>query len=241
MHDLEHFRLADMVESGKQLRRMARSATSMEEAAGEMVDYFYESFLGTESGEHNLAQVRCFKTHAYGRLPEELQRVGRMGLSVEPQAEMRCLALLASRGEETAWNGRVSSAEHQVIPLQTAKMVEAAPMIAELIHQMGLDVARVVGLPKDLLLDLGERSFNVFHIEDALGSEFVPAQETFVVPYGVRSVVGMGGLLPSGELFAIVMFSKVRISLETAAMFRTLALSVKLVLTPFAGRRVFAE
>jgi hypothetical protein len=57
----------------------------------------------------------------------------------------------------------------------------------------------------------------------------------------VLSVPGMGGLLPSGELFAIVLFSKVRISLKTAVMFRTLALRVKLVLLPFVGRRVFAE
>jgi|GEM_PF-5222791 len=35
------------------------------------------------------------------------------------------------------------------------------------------------------------------------------------------------------------MFSKVHISRETAELFKTLALNVKLVLLPFSGRRVF--
>jgi two-component system NtrC family sensor kinase len=74
-----------------------------------------------------------------------------------------------------------------------------------------------------------------------LGSEYVPAQESFVVPYKVRSVLGMGGLLPSGEFFVTIMFSKVRIARETAAMFRTLALSMKLALLPFSGGRVFID
>ena len=54
----------------------------------------------------------------------------------------------------------------------------------------------------------------------------------------VWRILGMGGLLPSGELFVVMIFSKVKITREVAAMFRTL--SVKLVLLPFAGGRIFA-
>jgi hypothetical protein len=114
-------------------------------------------------------------------------------------------------------------------------------MIARLIVQMGLTVQAVVQPESGFLLDLETQTFNVFHVEDAVGSEFVPAQEAFVLPYRVWSVVGFGGLLPSGEFFAVVLFSKVHISRETAQLFRTLALSMKLALLPFAGRRVFNE
>ena len=114
-------------------------------------------------------------------------------------------------------------------------------MVARMVREMGLEVEHVAGTPVDLLVDLEQRPLNVFHVEEAADSEYVPAQETFVKRHGVRSVLEMGGLLPSGELFVVVMFSKVRIMRETAAMFRTLALSVKLVLLPFAGGRVFAD
>jgi hypothetical protein len=44
--------------------------------------------------------------------------------------------------------------------------------------------------------------------------------------HGVWSVLGMEELLPSGELFVVALFSKVRITRETAAMFQPLAWSV---------------
>jgi hypothetical protein len=49
----------------------------------------------------------------------------------------------------------------------------------------------------------------------------------------------MGGLLPSGEFFAVILFSRVVISPEVASLFRTLALSVKLAFLPYAPDEVF--
>ena len=218
----------------------------MEEVASEVVDFLYERFVATEEEHRSFALVRCFTTHSYGGLPDELKGVVRSQLSsVEPAAKvepgLRCLALLASRGDEPGWNGRRGSRAHKVLPLPTAKAVEETPMVSRLIQEMGLEVDQVVRSPEELLAELQQRSFNVFHVEEAAGSEYVPAQERLVAGHGVRSVLGMGGLLPSGELFAVVMFSKVRITTETAAMFRTLALSVKLALLPFYGGRVFAK
>jgi hypothetical protein len=241
LHDLEHFGLRDMIYAGKSLRESAEGARSMEEAVSSMVDFLYDSFCTKTSGTQCNALVRCFKTHAFGALPQDLRAAASgYGVGPTPPDSMRCLVLMASRGEEPAWNGRHGSRNHRVIPLPTARVVQDAPMVAQMIHQMGLEVAHVVGSPADILVDLRERSFNVFHVEEALGSAYLPAQESFVVRHGIRSVLGIGGLLPTGELFVVLMFSKVRITRETAAMFRTLALSVKLVLLPFSGGRVFA-
>jgi hypothetical protein len=67
----------------------------------------------------------------------------------------------------------------------------------------------------------------------------VPAQESFVIPYGIQSVVGFGGALRSGDIFAVIMFSRVPIPPDTAQLFRTLSLNVKLAIAPH-GDRVFA-
>jgi hypothetical protein len=100
--------------------------------------------------------------------------------------------------------------------------------------------------PRDLLETsaakrntIESRNLDVFHVEDAAGSDFVPAQVEFVRPYGVRSVLGFGGMLPTGELFFVVMFATTAISSETAARFRTLALCVKLVLLKHLNGPVF--
>jgi hypothetical protein len=240
MYDLSNFGLQDMIESGKQLRLAAQGAASMQQGAANIVGLLYDCFKSRATGEPNCALVRCFKTHPLGDVPAPLQTIAQTILRTpDPAPTMRCLVLLATRGEHPAWNAPATSASHQIIPLPTVEIVEQAPMIARLIVQMGLTVSEVVRPVPSLLLDLERQTFNVFHVENAAGSEFVPAQETFILPYRVRSVLGFGGLLPSGELFAVVMFSKVHISRETAELFRTLALSVKLALLPFPGRQVF--
>ena len=65
-------------------------------------------------------------------------------------------------------------------------------------------------------------------------------QDDFVVPYGVKSVLGFGGILSPGELYVISMFSKVPISRESAENVRELASSVKEAVEPFVGNAVFA-
>ena len=242
MYDLDNFGLAEMISSGKQLRVCALNAETMQEAAGNIVDVLYTSFQSGNPATPSSALVRCFKTHPLGDLPPTLRQSAFSILAKpDPAPSMRCLTLLATRGDRPEWNSPASSVGHQVIPLPTAQIVEKAPMIARLILQLGLGIEEVVNPGPALLIDRQQQSFNVFHVEDALGSEFVPAQETFVIPSGVRSVLGFGGMLTSGELFVVVMFTKVKVSRDTAALFRTLALSVKLALLPFSGRQVFQD
>jgi two-component system NtrC family sensor kinase len=73
-----------------------------------------------------------------------------------------------------------------------------------------------------------DRAFSVFHIEEALGHPCIPAQAEFVQQYGVKSVIGFGGRLPSGEAFAAVLFSAVHIPPAAANHFRVIALSAYL-------------
>jgi hypothetical protein len=133
------------------------------------------------------------------------------------------------------WCDTSKSAGHRAIPLPSVQIVERAPMIAELIRALGLDIADVLSPPVSLLRDIKGRTYNVFHVEHALGSAFIPAQEEFVIPFGIKSVIGFGGLLPSGEFFAVVLFSRVHVGAEPALRFKNVALDVKAILHPFAS------
>jgi hypothetical protein len=242
MYDLTSFGLKEMIQSGKELRQAGTGANSLQQAAGHVADLLYECFSSGESGESCFTLVRCYKTHPLGDLPVAAQNIARSVLDdANPPPSMRCLVLLASRGDEPEWNSPETSVAHRVIPLPNARVVERAPMIARLIVEMGFEIEDVIHPEPEFLLDSERQPFHVFHVEEAAGSQYVPAQETFVVPYRVRSVVGFGGILPKGELFAVVLFSKVRISREKAALFRTLALNVKLAFLPFSKTRIFND
>ena len=79
----------------------------------------------------------------------------------------------------------------------------------------------------------------VFHVEDAVGNPSIPAQEEFVVKHGIRSAVGFGGALASGNLFAVIIFSRVTVPVSAAERIRTLALDVKALFFPFGESAIF--
>jgi PAS domain S-box-containing protein len=241
--DLAKFDLNDMIECGRAVRKAGEAASSMEEAAGEIIQLLRRTLVDGQTGEANCPLVRCFKTHPLSQLPPDLEQIAQGSLSDKGylRPDLPCLTLLATVGDVEPWNDRRSSRGHAAIPLESVEMVERAPMIASLLRQMGLKIETALNPDSRLILDADQHTFNVFHVEQAQGNPSIPAQADFVTPYGIRSALGFGGLLPGGELFVIVMFSRVTIPRETADMFRTIALGVKLALLPFVRGAVFAS
>jgi hypothetical protein len=237
---LRRFELREMLRCGLDVRRVARDAPAMDRAADAIVRYFHESFVDPESGERECALVRFYKTHPYGGLAPELQVFARERMAgTPPHDTMKCLVLLASAGSEPAWNSPHTSRGHRAIPLPTAEIVEQAPMIAQLIRQMGLDLTSVVSPRPELLQGLEGKTYNVFYVPKALGSEAIPAQDDFVRPYGIQSVLGCGGINFNGELYAVILFSRVPVPQESADRFRNIALDLKMAIASFAEDRVF--
>lgn len=232
-YTLETFSFADVMACRNQLRQLFGSdVRNVVDAAERTVDFFYREFVDLE-GRPAYGLVRFFKTHLFGELSPELQECAR---ELEPAADsmadsLRCLTLLATRGIEPEWNSSQNSRHHRVIPLTSVEVVERAPMIAQLITQMGLDIANVVRPPRALLLEK-DGAYNVFHVPVAEGSPYILAQEEFVKPYGIRSVLGFGGLLSTGDMFAVVLFSRVQVPEEIAANFRIVGLNLKLAILP---------
>lgn len=242
MYDLARFRLSDMTECGSALRQLGYGAPSMDVVADRIVHYLYHEFRDTQTGTHSFALVRCFKTHSYGELPAELQTFAQTQLGSQPPTpDLKCLTLLATTGDRPEWQTRQASRGHQAIPLVSAKLVAESPMISQLIRQLGLDIGAVLAPSADLMMDLEQRTFNVFLVPEAVASPYVPAQKDFVIPYGIQSVMGFGGMLPSGNLVAIVLFAKCAITSETADLFKTVALNMKMAMLPFDRKQVFAD
>jgi len=239
---MESLTYSSMVECGRMLRSMGDSAEQRQAVAERIVSYFYENFRAAGASEPSCVLVRCFQTTAYANLPLDYRDAADRLMDFVPvDRRMRCLALLATRGDKPVWNDVATSISHQSIPLPSVEVVRRAPMIARLLEQLGMPVEQLVALEPnaDFLLEGSSQDFNVFHVPQALASPFIPAQENFVVPYGVQSVLGMGGLLADGEFFAVVLFTRVTITREVAELFRTLALNIKLALLPFSPDKVF--
>ncbi|MHB9138411.1 MAG: hypothetical protein ACYC4Q_03295 [Victivallaceae bacterium] len=234
IYDLSNLSMSDIIRCGIDIRALGNKSRSMEAAAIELVQYLFNNFIDKETGQKSCALVRFFKTHDMNQLPPQLQAFANNLLLEKPAgSSFKCYTLLATAGVEEAWQSREKSQGHQAIPLPSKEIVNRIPMMRNLIKQMGLSIETIINPDPNLLLDLSKKTFNVFYVPDAVDSPYIPAQENFVKPYGIKSVLGFGGILPSGNVFSVIMFSRTAISSNTANLFNTLALNVKMLILPF--------
>ncbi|MDB4886427.1 MAG: hypothetical protein JWN79_1865 [Gemmatimonadetes bacterium] len=224
-YDLTRFDVGAVQRCSQGLLAATAASTSMEGAASAVCRHLYDQLVGSR-GERASVMVRCYKTHPFGELPGELQRTAKRAFGAvafsPPDPRMKCLVLLATAGDEPDWNDRRKSKGHQAIPLPSPHIVERAPMIAQLIEELGFDLSQVVRGGAGAAHVAGERSFGIFHVERAKGSPYIPAQD-FVEAHAVESVLGFGGALPAGDIYAAIVFARVPIPVASADRFRALA------------------
>jgi len=241
MYDLQKMTLRDMSECGCALRSMSNKAHSMEDTTNNIIDYLYNNLVDKQTGEKSCVLIRFFKTHPYGELTPELQDyvcniLGDKDLATH---DLKCLTLLATAGELPAWNSRYQSQRYKAIPLTDKNTIARIPMIAQVISQLGLDLDNVIKPDANLIAYLEQKIYNVFYVPDASESDYITAKYSFVVPFNVKSVVGIGGLLPSGNMFVVLMFLKNHVPRFTTNLLRPLALNVKMAILPFDNNIIF--
>ena len=242
MYNLADFSLHDMAVCSSKLRAFSVSAAGFDEAAHRLVTYLYDHLVDGDTGKQACALVRLFTTQAYCDLSTDRRAWAEKALGEEPAAPgLKCLTISATAGERPEWNDRHHAERYHAIPLVSNERVSQFPLFSELFIQLGVNLDTMLRPGPERFAEADERPCNVFYVADAIGSPFVPDQHDFVLPYGVRSVLGFGALLPSGNLFVVVLFTKVFVPRRTADLFKPLALSTKLALLPFDGPSIVPD
>lgn len=240
MYNFAQFGFRDMMDCRTRLRAIFDDdPATLAEACQRVVRFFYDGLVD-ESGRPACALVRMFKTHRFRELDSASKSVAAQALpEAESMAELRCLTLLATLGDEPDWNHVETSRGHRVIPLPSEAMVSKAPMIAQLITQLGGDISNILHPDPALLLDTKDTKYNLFYVPRALGSPFIVAQKEFVEAYRIASVLGFGGMLASGDFFACILFSHVPISSQVADLFKVVGMNLKVAFLPLARKPLF--
>lgn len=240
MYDLTNFTLNDMTSLGAALRRMGDDATSMEETADRTVRYLYDHLVDAD-GARATALVRFFITRPYHTLSPDLQQHVNGFLPRPPDdPALKCQTLLATIGDNPQWHSRHNSRFYKVHPL-SKEIVDVNPMFGQVSQIFGIVLEQAVNRDPGLVLDLEQETYNILHVPDAHDNAYVPDQDDFVVPYGIKSVLVMFSLLPSGNIFTVVLFAKVVVPRELVDYFRPLTLNVKMAVLPFDETAVFHD
>jgi hypothetical protein len=167
MYDITLFTPQDMAKCSLVLRHLGRNTASMEASSQKIVNYIYQHFCDSQTGENSCALVRLFKTHPYGELEDSLQQSARCLMNgYPPAADMKCWTLLAAAGTEPQWNSRHTAAKNTAIPLVSTQLVAQMPAISEIIRQFGLDIPTFLGLEPERFLQLEPAVLNIFHVPE---------------------------------------------------------------------------
>lgn len=196
----------------EELRPGLANAKALEHAAALVTRFLFEQF---EAGTA-LARVYAVVPHrdlepSVTSFVDEL--AGKAGQSSHVFATTPVLTLLGTHGAKAEWCDRRTSAGHRGIPLVSAEFVQAIPMVARLLKELGVDLTWLDAAPEVNARRLLGGFNGLFFVDDAatardsLGRLVIPAQD-FVEENGVKTVFGMGGFYPDNTLITIIVFSR---------------------------------
>jgi hypothetical protein len=219
---------------------------SLEAAAQRFCDILYGTFA------ESTVLVRVFATVPYAMLPATSRAfvdrlVGARAREVLA-AKTPVLSLLGTRGGVPRWNSRHLSEGHVGIPLASAEFVEAIPMIASLVKQLGIGITGAEDVETAIVTSSLGKSAGVFYVEDAQtavdsqGRRIIAARD-FVEEHGVRTVFGFGGAYGlTGTFIVTVLFTRETVARAQVERFLRLASQLKTsTMRPVARRQFFAS
>lgn len=204
------------------------SCTRLQQAAQRLLDNVYGEF------EEALVLARVFLTIPYEKLPKRNKEFARRlaeskGASPDFRVDTPVLSLIGTRGLEAGWNDIALSEEHVGIPLVSPEFVDAIPMVARLLKDLGVG-AQLFHEPGDVAsVETRGAASGFFHVPDARTSvdgrnrKIIVAQD-FVQRYDVHTVFGVGGSYPNNpdNVIVAIFFTHEDVPREVVARFEPL-------------------
>jgi hypothetical protein len=201
---------------------------SFEAVSQSVVKKIYDEFQQAD-GSPAFALVRVYRLTQLKELPEEITSL------VDVNRE-RWMCLMGTYGKEEAWQSRHTSQGHKALNIGA----DQSPMLSAALYQLGLDVG--IEYPKPALeLSMDNATFmtRYFHVEKASGSPFIPAQDPFVKPYSIQSVIGIGNGFVSKSCYVLLAFAQAHISDQQARDFSQLAPFVGALLARYDAKKIW--
>ncbi len=227
--DINELTLTDIFKLSQLVKEKFRRLSSLEEVASALMHTFYRSFIA-EDGKNVFVLSRFFKSSRYEDLPNDIKKFIQHSEGRENVPEQNeYLTLLGSSGDMEEWNCRKGSKGHQALPLYDPGIIENIPMLSSLLSQIGFKISTTATSDKNTIIDKEEREYGIFCVEEARESNFIPKQAEFIEPFGIKSVFGFGGSYNTGQIYAIIIFCREKITTQKAKLFLSLNPSVKMI------------
>ncbi|MCF6148076.1 MAG: HAMP domain-containing histidine kinase [Candidatus Kuenenia sp.] len=211
----------------KHIKEQCKDLTCMEEIAQNMMRILYCSFT-MEKEMNPVVLARFFKVCQYEHLPENIQHyIMRKENREYISPENKYLTLLGTWGDMKEWRERTRSTNCQAFSMNNPDLLNNFPMISALFSQIGFEFPEAALPDKSIMIEGMHKKYGIFCVEEARGSSFIPKQDEFVKPYDVQSVIGFGGMYSTGNIYAVVVFTRKKLNREKAKLFLSINPAIK--------------
>lgn len=216
MTAINDFSPKDHTSLAREVQRHTRGAPSLESAAQAFTKLLYDTFVG------DIVLARVFVTVPYANLSSDVRAAvdgltQQTGIRDRMRDDTLVLSLLGTSGAEAAWNDRKRSAGHAGIPLATSDFIDAIPMVARLLRDLGVGLDWIDARDTSIAARSLGSSSGLFYVQDAgvavdhLRRKIIAAED-FVTRYGVKTVFGLGGgYLGTSSFLASIVFCRTQI------------------------------
>ncbi len=216
------------------LLRLGTGATDLGRVAERLVRSLHGSLNLSQSEEPRCPLVRLYKTVQYHRLAPELRRAAASRLGKVPDdPSLRCMTLLASAGDVPGWTDPTGYSACCVIPVGSRETLEHSSPYGALFDDIAGAIAHSTAPSSERPSGSHTHTFSIVHVLQDGGNPSSPAREDWIGAYDIRSALAFGAPLPDEEWFSIVLFSRDLIPERTAQMFKPLAISAQIALSPY--------
>jgi hypothetical protein len=224
--DLTAFGLSDLVRLSAAVRDWSASP-SLEAGAADMVRTLRRELRDADGSQAPLVQF--YLTRRLGELPVPAPDGPASRTSPTPEPDAVLLYLVASAAADPALADDECceiGAEPDGGPRRPL-----GSMMPALLDQLGVEPGWLTEPDAEKVLELSSRLYGVFHVGDAPSNPMI-SDTDLVRRAGVRSVVAFGSILPSGQLYTVIIFSRVAISAATAHALQPLSVAAKVGMLP---------
>jgi hypothetical protein len=214
---------------GRQLFTQNRNGLPSFEAAAQLgVKAIYDEFR-QPNGQPAFALVRTYRLSRHDELAPDVQPL------IDARSGNFWMALMGTSGDEPAWCDRHQSQGHKAIPIGESQ----SPMLNAAFEQLGIAFQAGGADKEDTLIFKPAASMTrFFHVEQALGSPYIPAQDGFVRPYSIQSVLGLASSFVSKSFHLTLCFSKTPVNKDDGEKFAELSSFLSTLYAVYDGKGV---
>jgi hypothetical protein len=223
------FTVDDLESSSRVVREAGIGATDMAATAQRITDHLHR-ILALDDGTPACVEVSLQKTHPYRFLPDDVRAAaGDVGAEADT---LMCLVGMARTGAVVP----SLPCAVAVLPLDAAT-VAADPFLPSMTAAMGFDTPLLTDPVRVVQSGLHREDLAAFHLPHLVETSWLgEGARAEVAATGARSLLVLGGGLPTGDLFFVWLVGRDQASDKSARFIRALTPAIKAALIPHALR-----